>query len=349
MKNRYMTSLFIAFICFLASTISAQTDSTIQAQQSESIPGVEIETSISKAEIYIGDLVEYDLTIIYDSSIELTPPPLGGNLGAFDVKDYQPDIETKLKDGRLKSENKFTLSTFTTGDYVIPPIPIQFTMPDGTKKVMLSEAVPIKVLSLLLNIDDSTEIKPLKPQYEFKRDYTLYYIIGGVLLLLLLIAGIIIRQRRLKALGYVEPVDNRPAWEIAFEKMAFLKQNDYITKSEFKLYYIELTEIIRHFHEKVYKQNFTDMTTEELLNRFKEIELPESLYENTKKFFQHADLVKFAKYIPEASRSESDYELVHQMIEQVRIDVLKKEEEVRLIEAQKNKITDKPKENEVIS
>ncbi len=32
---------------------------------------------------------------------------------------------------------------------------------------------------------------------------------------------------------YEEPVDLRPAWEIAFEKMAFLKQNDYITKSEF--------------------------------------------------------------------------------------------------------------------
>ena len=346
MRNRYLIYFcFLLSTCLVSSFVFAQTDTTTQ---SETIPGVEIETSISKAEIYIGDLVEYDLTIIYDSTIELTPPPLGGNLGAFDVKDYQPDIETKLPDGRIKSENKFTVSTFTTGDYVIPPIPIQFTMPDGSVKTMFSEAVPIKVLSLLLNVDDSTEIKPLKPQFEFERDYTTYYIIGAILLLLLLIAGIIIRQRMRRGQMDGEPVDNRPAWEIAFEKMAFLKQNDYVTKSEFKSYYIELTEILRHYYERVYKQNFTDMTTEELLNCFKNIELPESLYDETKMFFKHADLVKFAKYIPEVARSESDYELVHQMIEKVRIDTLKKEEEIQLIQAQKVKPEPLTKVDEVV-
>ncbi len=322
------------FLLLLTADSFAEIDSTAQ---SEKLAGVEIQTSINKAEIYIGDLVEYKLTIIYDSTIELIPPPLGANLGAFDVKDYQPDIETKLDDGRIQSENKFILSTFTTGDYVIPSIPILFTLPDGTQKVMYSESVPIKVVSLLFDTDDDQEIAPLKPQYEFKRDYTWYYIIGSILLILLLLAGIIIRRRMLKSKDDSEPVDLRPAWEIAFEKLAFLKQNNYLQNSEFKSYYIELTDIVRLFHEKMYKQNFRDMTTEEFLAAFQELELPESLYENTKKFLQHADLVKFAKYIPEIERSKSDYELIHQMIEQVRVDTLKKEEEIRLIEAQKEK------------
>ncbi len=129
----------------IASASYAQADSTDVSGSGEpvSISGVEIQTSISKAEIYIGDLVEYNLTIIYDSTIELTPPPLGANLGAFDVKDYQPDIETKLEDGRIKSENKFTLSTFTTGDYVIPVIPLHFTLADGTQKIMFSDFISL--------------------------------------------------------------------------------------------------------------------------------------------------------------------------------------------------------------
>lgn len=326
--------IFSLILTLLFVSVSfAEIDST---KQTETVAGVEIQTSINKSEIYIGDLVEYTLTIIYDLTIELIPPPLGANLGAFDVKDYQPDMETILDDGRLKSESKFVLSTFTTGDYVIPIIPIGFTLADGTQKIMYSESVPIKVISLLFDSDENQEIKPLKPQYEFKRDYTWYYIIGCLILIIFLIAGIIIRRRRMKLSDDSEFVDLRPAWEIAFEKLAFLKQHDYIIKSEFKLYYIELTEIVRLFHEKIYKQNFTDMTTEEILTKFKELELPEFLYDDTKKFLHHADLVKFAKYIPEKKRSEDDYEIIHQMIEKVRIDVLKKEEEIRLIEAKQN-------------
>ncbi len=346
MKNvkTIIISLFISILFF--SFGFAQSDST---KKPVSIAGVEIQTSISKAEIYIGDLVEYNLTIIYDSTIELTPPPLGANLGAFDVKDYQPDIETILDDGRIKSENKFILSTFTTGNYVIPAIPIHFTLADGSQKIMFSESVPIKVISLLFDTDEDQEIKPLKPQYEFKRDYTWYYIIGSGLLILLLLAGFLIRRRMLQSTEESAFVDRRPAWEIAFEKLAFLKQNDYITKSEFKSYYIELTEIVRLFHEKVYKQNYTDMTTEELLTSFKELELPESLYDDTKNFLHHADLVKFAKYIPDEKRAESDYQLIHLMIEKVRVDILKKEEEQQLLLAQQEKNNATIKTDEVSS
>ncbi len=331
-KNLLHTLLLFALTFLFVATSYADVDST---KQTETVTGVEILTSINKAEIYVGDLVEYTLTIIYDSTLELTPPPLGINLGAFDVKDYQPDIKSVLDDGRLKSENKFVLSTFTTGDYVIPVIPINFTLPDGSQKTMFSESVPIKVLSLLFNTDEDQEIKPLKPQYEFQRDYTWYYIIGSILLILLLIIGIIIYRRKKNAEGYVEPVDLRPAWEIAFEKLAFLKQSDYIMKSEFKSYYIELTEIIRLFYEKMYNQNYTDMTTEELLASFRELELPESLYDDTKSFLRHADLVKFAKYIPEQKRCEDDYQVIHLMIEKVRVDILKKEEAQRLVEVRK--------------
>ncbi len=349
MKISKLLSTMICFFLLLVFSVSISFAQTDSLADKKTVPGVEIQTSINKAQIYIGDLVEYKLTIIYDSTIELTPPPLGANLGAFDVKDYKSDIETKLKDGRIKSENIFTLSTFTTGDYVIPAIPVSFTLADGSQKVMFSESVPIKVLSLLLDTGDSLKIKPLKPQYEFKRDYTWYYIIGGIVLLILLLAGILIRRRMLKSREDTEPEDLRPAWEIAFEKLAFLKQNDYLTKSEFKSYYIELTEIIRHFHEKMYKQNYTDMTTEELIASFKELDLPDSLYEDTENFFRHADLVKFAKYIPEKQRAESDYELIHQMIEKVRVDVLKKEEEIRFIEAQKANQKTMSETNEVAS
>lgn len=284
------------------------------------LPGIEIQTSVDRAEIYIGDLITYKIAIVYDSTYELVPPPLGANLGAFDVKDYQSDIITSLPDGRIQSEGIFVLSTFTTGDYVIPPIPVLFNLPDGTKKVMLSEGVPIKVKSLLLNTDDSLDIKPLKAQYEFPRDLTAYYLWGGLVLLALIIIGLIIWSKFFKKKEILEPVDLRPAWEIAFEKLAILKQNNLLENQKYKQFYIELTEIARTYLEKMFQLNVTDMTTEEFLDAFKSIDLPDNLYERMNNFLRHADLVKFAKYIPERERTETDFEDIYSMIEQVRLD-----------------------------
>ncbi|HWR81907.1 MAG TPA: hypothetical protein VN285_01245, partial [Candidatus Deferrimicrobium sp.] len=156
----------------LATTVFAQQEADTVA----SLAGIEIQTSVDRAEIYVGDLITYELTILHDPSIELVPPPLGANLGAFDVKDYESDVRSKAPDGRTMNVSKFILSTFTTGAYVIPPLPVLFVLPDSSRKVVLSEAVPITVKSLLAEGADSADVRPLKAPYEFKRDLTPYYL-----------------------------------------------------------------------------------------------------------------------------------------------------------------------------
>lgn len=284
----------------------------------KSIPGIEIKTSVDRAEMYVGDLIKYQVTIVHDPNITLIPPPLGANLGAFDVKDYQADVETKLKDGRIQNQTTFTLSTFTTGDYIIPPVPIVFQMPDGTRKVMLADPVPIKVNSLLGNGGDSVDIKPLKAPYEFKRNLTLYFVLGGLFVLLIAIALYFLRFR--KRPGVQERLDLRPAWEIAFERMALLQEKRLLDAGKFKLYYIDLTEIVRWFLGRMYKITVLDMTTDEFLEQFNEMPVPEGLYEQTSAFLRHADLVKFAKYVPERERSEAEFAVAHNIIETVRAD-----------------------------
>ncbi|KAA3637213.1 MAG: hypothetical protein DWP97_01270 [Calditrichaeota bacterium] len=323
---------YILVVCFIltSSGVFAQSDASVDTVSN--LPGIEIKTSIDKAEIYIGDLVEYKLTITYDSTLTLVPPPLGANLGAFDVKDYRPDIVSTLNDGRIQSENIFVLSTFTTGDYIIPPIPVIFEMPDSSRKALLSEGVPIKVLSLLLNVDDSTDIKPLKAQYEFERDYRPYFYWGGGILFVLLIIGYLIWRRLRKVEAEEEFVDNRPAWEIAFEKLALLNQKPYVTEKKFREYYFELTEIYKAFCDKIFDKNYLDMTTEEFLVSYKDEAISENIFNRTKMFFRHADLVKFAKFTPQYERIDEDFDSVHKLIDEVRF-LKQKEEEEALIRA----------------
>jgi hypothetical protein len=291
----------------------------------KSISGIEIKSSVDMAEAYIGDLITYQITITCDSTIQLVPPPIGANLGEFDVKDYQADVETKLKDGRVQSQTTFVLSTFTTGDHIIPPLPIMFIMPDSTRRVMLAEGIPIKIKSLLANAGDSVDIKPLKPPYAFKRSYVAYYIFGGALILLLALAGYSwYRWRRRKVAE--QPVDLRPAWEIAFEKLAFLREKKLLEDGKHKEFYLELTEIVRAYLGRMYDLTALDMTTTEFLELLGELTLPDGLHDRVSKFLHHADLVKFAKYVPEPGRSQQEYEIAHDIVEVVRADYMQRQQ-----------------------
>jgi hypothetical protein len=304
---------------------------TVAAQEQEldtvgSLSGIEIVTAVDRADMYIGDLITYTVTITYDSSYQLIPPPLGANLGAFDVKDYKTDIISRLDDGRMQSANEFILSTFTTGDYVIPQLPVVFELPDGSRKLLLSEAVPIKVNSLITNLGDSADIRPSKPPLAVKEiipegpvtSYVLL-IVGLAALGVFLLWFFVFRKREAEA-----PDEIREPWEVAFAKLADLQQSSLLMQEQYKQFYFELTEIIREYLGRMYQQNVLDMTTEEFLDTFKEISLPSDSFDTLKPFFNHADLVKFAKMTPESARPQSDVELVHQTIEIVRVDYQRK-------------------------
>lgn len=322
-------TILLSFIILLAlgGSVCAQNDAQNQADTVSSLPGIEIETSVDRAEVFIGDLIRYEVAIRYDSSkYTLVPPPLGANLGAFDVKDYQPDQVKELDDDRIESRTLFVLSTFTTGDYTIPPLPVIFELPDESRKLLLAEPVPIKVQSLLTNAGDSVDIRPLKEQYAFPRDYTQYYTYGGLGVILLLVAVVLwllLRRKKREA----ELVDRRPPWEIAFEKLAFLQHEDLAGKEEYKEYYLRLTELARWYLERMYHVEVLEMTTEQFVESFEKRELPNGLYDNLISFFRHADMVKFARFTPERARTEGDFTLVHELIETVRADFERRQQQ----------------------
>ncbi|MEP0828078.1 MAG: hypothetical protein HRF51_06105 [bacterium] len=307
---------FLLFIAILFPTVGKAQSVSIDTVKSA--PGITIETAVDKSEIYIGDLINYRLTVIHDSTIVLTPPPIGANLGAFDVKDYQADEEVRLPSGQIKLESRFLLTTFTTGDYVIPPIPVEFMLPDSSVKYLISEPTPIRVKSLLAESADTSDIRDIKGPIAFKEDRTIYYILGGILLLLL-VGGYLYWRIRRRRLGVTSPLDTRKPWEIAYEQLAVLEAKKYLPEKKFKLFYIELTDIIRAFLGRVYQIPALDMTTEEFLEAAEKTEIPVEIKERLEAFLKFADLVKFAKLLPEPEKPAADFEEARLFVEQIRL------------------------------
>lgn len=279
---------------------------------------ISVTAAVDKQTVYIGDLIAYSVTITYDSTLRLTPPAVGANLGGFDVKEYHVGGEEKLDGGRHRQVMQFSIRTFTTGDYVIPPLPIEYMKPDSTYKYITADPIKITVKSVLAEgaAADTLKLKPLKGQVSMSKSHKTTIIIL-TLLAVVAAAGVIFYLRRRRPVSEAV-VDPRPAWEIACEELAVLREKDLPAKGEVKLFYGELTDIFRRYLQKKFDFPAIDMTTEEIGVHLETTPLVDNIREEITAFLTHADLVKFAKYIPAAERPMQDWETAYALVDKTK-------------------------------
>lgn len=286
---------------------------------------IDVTAAVDKQTAYIGDLINYSVTITYDSLLRLTPPAVGANLGGFDVKDYHVSDEQKIEQGRRRQVLNFNIRTFTTGDYVIPPLPIEYSQPpDSTIKMIAADPIKITIKSVLAEgaKADTLTIRPLKKQVSLAKSHTLTIV--AVIALVVLAAGAayyyFFYRRRHRMEGVF--VDPRPAWEIACAELAMLREKDYLAKGELKAYYIELTDIFRKYLGKKFAFAAIDMTTEEIDLALAGMPVDEVVARDIIGFLDHADLVKFAKYVPSTERPMQDWETAYNLVDKTKDIVL---------------------------
>jgi len=281
---------------------------------------IEVTASVDKQTAYIGDIIDYMITITYDSTFQLTPPAVGANLGGFDVKDYDVGNEKILDDGRRRQIIRFNIRTFTTGEYVIPPLPIEYMLPDSTKKIITADPIKIEIKSLLGEgaAADTLQLRPLKKQVSLAGNRTklILSIVAAVLVIVAVIIYVILRRRRAK--HGEEYVDPRPAWEIAYADLAMLKERGLTAKGEIKLFYVELSDIFRRYLERKFDFAAVDMTTEEINDTLTLLTMNDDIRNDVISFLEHADLIKFAKYIPPVERPNQDWETAYGLVEKTR-------------------------------
>lgn len=276
---------------------------------------IDVTASVDKQTAYIGDLIEYTIVITYDSTLQLTPPPAGANLGGFEVKDYDFGVEETMDDGRHQQAIHFFLRTFTTGDYVIPSLPIEYMTPDSTLKYISADPIKIFIKSVLAEgvTADSLEPRPLKGQASLTgRSWTIWIILGLVLIAAAFALYYFLRKKQTREeIPYMDP---RPSWEIAFADLAVLKNGNLLKQGEIKQFYLELSEIMKKYMGGKFEFDAIDMTTAEISDALSGVSDNEEFHHEAITFLEHADLVKFAKYVPPADRPDIDWDAAYELV-----------------------------------
>jgi hypothetical protein len=281
---------------------------------------VAVESRIDKSAITIGDTVRYTVRLTRDENVKVNWPALGANLGAFEIRDYEKPDPRRIK-GRFLEEISYTISTFDTGHFEIPPLPIEYqTPPDTVWHRLQTEKLDIYVASMQPSQDG--DIRDIKAPWELPRDWKQILRLAAIGALVLLLAGVGFyywRKRQGKGLLPERKEPERPAHEIAQEALRKLSESDLLATGQFKAYYSELSEIVRRYIEGRYFVPALELTTGELMANLETNYLENSTREMLQDLLESSDLVKFAKYEPSPDEPLRSFQLAESFVEATKL------------------------------
>lgn len=252
----------------------------------------QVSTKIDTTRIRIGEQFDYEITVDQIKDVRF-PKFESDSLNRIGVV-------TSHKIDSLKNQliKKYTLTSFDSGRYVLPGQEIFIR-----DKRFLTNPVTIDVATVAVDTikQPMYHIKDIENEPYLFSDYLDYF--WGLIALLVVIGLILYFVLRDKPTEE-ELISRIPPFDTAKMRLKELDGKKLISQNKIKLYYVELTDIVRTFIEKELNIPALESTTDELLetitdfNSSSNLNIPKETLYKLQKLLQEADLVKFAKSKP---------------------------------------------------
>tara|TARA_B100000900_G_scaffold245955_1_gene209149 strand:- start:2326 stop:3969 length:1644 start_codon:yes stop_codon:yes gene_type:complete len=297
----------ILIICFISlQTIVTHSQSVSASIESDSI-------LIGKKLNYTIDIdLEKVENIIFPDSISFVP---------FELIS-ESKVDTLKQNSGFRLSKKYGIISFEDGEFIIPKLKIQI----GDKQLMTDSK---KITVNMVEVDTTKQgLYDIKPSYEkfskfeilklkLKENYLLIFVVISILISLLYF--------RSKIFSFFNPLLNikpslRPI-ELLKSRMIDLEKENVDSPDEIKLFYSKLTFSLRSFFEKEVYDKALESTTSQLIIRLNSIvglkpfSISKKSINKLEEVFKRADLVKFAKLLPEKNIILNDLKVINEEIE----------------------------------
>ena len=268
-----------------------------------------VSTYIEPESLTVGDKFLFINKIESDGDYKIEPAPIEGQIGdatvisdIFKIQDPEPEMIVYA----------CTLAVYRPGDVEIPSFVFNVTDSLGNTEAVIGRSVRTAIHSVLPADTTDLEIADIKEPMRLRGPVWPYLLVSLVVLIVAL-SVVFLRKYFRKKLD-IPLVPPRPPWEVAYEKLGYLKAERHIEFGRLKIYYFELSLIVREYIEARYEFPAAEFTTYELKNTEKLGEINKTLYNQLFDFFHRADLAKFAKFLPTTENAESDMKFAYDFI-----------------------------------
>ncbi len=209
----------------------------------------------------------------------------------------------------------FTLTSFDSGKWIFPSFNINFSpAKDDTTLNIFTDSLPITVSYSVA--DTTTALKDIKAIRQVEVINPLWYWAGGALLLLLLILLTVWWHRSRKKNKEIAPVHSKLSpFEEAMQELEKLKEHNLTVHNEIQQYHTKLIEIFRRYLSRKENMDYLNKTTSDILMDIRNNYADKEILDKTATALRFSNAVKFAKYVPPATDSEANKQIIRDTIQ----------------------------------
>jgi hypothetical protein len=272
----------------------------------EGRPGVT--AAVDTTATTVGGRIRLTITVDAPEGWLVEPPAAKAELGAFRVRSVEP--ATGAAGARSFVLN---LIAVEAGAQEIPPVSLRARRGAEAPVDLVTPAIPVSVATNLpAAAGDSAEARPadLKPALAAPRDWRPVWIAAIAAAVAFFLAFLALRRLRRRR-GKEEPAvaerrtPARPAWEIALEDLDRIAAARLVDRGELRRQYEEVTEALRRYVENRWGLPALECTTYDLRLLLAHVPIRPETSARLLSLLSEADLVKFAKAIPEPASARS--------------------------------------------
>lgn len=277
-----------------------------------------LRTAVDRRQILIGEQIKYNVQASFPSNAyHVTWFNVPDSFDHFEVV-VRGRIDTAERNGILTFRQTLTLTSFDSGIYNIPALPVGFDpLTDDTTLNLFTDSIPINISYSPL---DSTEtFHDIKTIIEVKDQIPLWMWIGGAALLILLIVGIIYLARYLKNRKKTVSLfsSKLTPFDEAMQSLSMLQKEELLYKGEIKLFHTRLSDIFKRYLSRKTEKNILNLTSSDILLLLNDTLLSKADTSVIAGVLRMTDAVKFAKFYPHKEESEASFIDTKKIIEQV--------------------------------
>ncbi|HPH67724.1 MAG TPA: hypothetical protein PLF40_18330, partial [Kofleriaceae bacterium] len=272
------------------------------------IAAPQVSASASPTEVRLGTPFTLFVTASFgpNVTVNLADPLDVGD--AFEVR-RRVSNDRKRADGQTVREWQFEVFPWELGEMAVPPLVITYTI-GGNAGQVATNAVPMRIVGTLGEIDDGTKLRPpLPPKAILERSWYWAYV-AGVALASLMISALAWRRWRKRQRYAQRLTGGAIAWrnldgidKQALARLAAITESGVLTNDVIRGY-AEMAAVLRDFGGRKFGFASADSTTREWLAKFR-ARAPVALHADYAAWFGPADLAKYAAqaYTPEQAHA----------------------------------------------
>jgi hypothetical protein len=306
--NRFCSTLIVILMAGILVLASCRRNDVRSSEPSDSSP---LSVGLSTNVVRVGDVLHATITAVHPKSDTLAVPDLSQGKDLI-VRNRQVDKKT-LADGRVRTTEKYDLTSFVVGEHAISTGTVQFVHSDGTTTAIPFPTAKFAVQTLLTG--STTAWRDIKGLADWPGVFPRW--LTGLLLIsvLAVVAALIVHRFLTKPRTILQYPPPLAPHETALNDLRRLLGKGWIETQNSEPFYVELSSIIRRYLENRFGLRAPERTTEEFIREATTSRLLSPDHQMlTSEFLEQCDLVKFARHRPQRTDMQNGYDAAERLV-----------------------------------